>query len=221
MLRLQYNYSKKTRRNNVIFSTIPKRRQRTSRAKCPEAIKCVAFKVAGETNTDDLSPASDAFTRSDIPLHAQAMLKNRQAGSLEKIAELKKSGREVAYIGDVVGTGSSRKSAINSIQWHLGKDIAGVPNKRTGGIVIGSTIAPIFYNTAQDSGALPIVCDVSGLEMGDEFEIHTTKGELTKDGKVIVKFEFSPNTLLDEVRAGGRIPLIIGRGLCAKAREAS
>lgn len=190
------------------------------RAKLPEVIKCVAFKVAGETNTDDLSPASDAFTRSDIPLHAQAMLKNRQAGSLEKIAELKKSGREVAYIGDVVGTGSSRKSAINSIQWHLGKDIAGVPNKRTGGIVIGSTIAPIFYNTAQDSGALPIVCDVSRLEMGDEFEIHTTKGELTKDGKVIAKFEFSPNTLLDEVRAGGRIPLIIGRGLCAKAREA-
>lgn len=126
----------------------------------------------------------------------------------------------MAYIGDIVGTGSSRKSAINSIQWHLGKDIAGVPNKRTGGIVIGSTIAPIFYNTAQDSGALPIVCDVSGLEMGDEFEIHTTKSELTKDGKVIVKFEFSPNTLLDEVRAGGRIPLIIGRGLCAKAREA-
>lgn len=140
---------------------------------------------------------------------------------MEKIAELKKSGREVAYIGDVVGTGSSRKSAINSIQWHLGKDIAGVPNKRTGGIVIGSTIAPIFYNTAQDSGALPIVCDVSGLETGDEFEIHTAKGKLTKDGNVIAKFEFSPNTLLDEVRAGGRISLIIGRGLCTKAREAS
>lgn len=188
--------------------------------KLPEIIKCVVFKVAGETNTDDLSPASDAFTRSDIPLHAQAMLKNRQAGSLQKIQELKQSGREIAYVGDVVGTGSSRKSAINSIQWHLGKDIKGVPNKRTGGIVIGSTIAPIFYNTAQDSGALPIICDVSSLEMGDEFEIHSYEGKIVKEGKIIATFSLSPNTLLDEVRAGGRIPLIIGRGLCAKAREA-
>lgn len=187
--------------------------------KLPEIIKCVVFKVAGETNTDDLSPASDAFTRSDIPLHAQAMLKNRQAGALEKIQELKKSGREIVYVGDVVGTGSSRKSAINSIQWHLGKDIKGVPNKRTGGIVMGSTIAPIFYNTAQDSGALPIICDVSSLEMGDEFEIHTYEGKIVKDGKTIATFTLSPNTLLDEVRAGGRIPLIIGRGLCAKARQ--
>lgn len=187
--------------------------------KLPEIIKCVVFKVAGETNTDDLSPASDAFTRSDIPLHAQAMLKNRQAGALEKIQKLKKSGREIVYVGDVVGTGSSRKSAINSIQWHLGKDIKGVPNKRTGGIVMGSTIAPIFYNTAQDSGALPIICDVSSLEMGDEFEIHTYEGKIVKDGKTIATFTLSPNTLLDEVRAGGRIPLIIGRGLCAKARQ--
>lgn len=187
--------------------------------KLPEIIKCVVFKVAGETNTDDLSPASDAFTRSDIPLHAQAMLKNRQAGALEKIQELKKNGREIVYVGDVVGTGSSRKSAINSIQWHLGKDIKGVPNKRTGGIVMGSTIAPIFYNTAQDSGALPIICDVSSLEMGDEFEIHTYEGKIVKDGKTIATFTLSPNTLLDEVRAGGRIPLIIGRGLCAKARQ--
>ncbi len=186
----------------------------------PEIIECVAFKVVGETNTDDLSPAGDAFTRSDIPLHAQAMLKTRQPGSLEKIAQLKKTARQIAYVGDVVGTGSSRKSAINSIQWHLGADIKGVPNKRSGGIVLGSTIAPIFYNTAQDSGALPIVCDTSALEMGDEFEIHTRKGEITKAGKVVAKFEFAPNTLLDEVRAGGRIPLIIGRGLCAKAREA-
>lgn len=188
--------------------------------KLPDIIKCVAFKVSGETNTDDLSPASDAFTRSDIPLHAQAMLKNRQKGALQEIAKLKQSGREVAYVGDVVGTGSSRKSAINSIQWHLGKDIAGVPNKRTGGIVIANTIAPIFYNTAQDSGALPIVCDVSALETGDEFEIHTYEGKLIKAGREIAKFSLSPNTLLDEVRAGGRIPLIIGRGLCAKAREA-
>ncbi|TKX28634.1 bifunctional aconitate hydratase 2/2-methylisocitrate dehydratase [Campylobacter sp. MIT 12-5580] len=189
------------------------------REKLPELIKCIVFKVPGETNTDDLSPAGDAFTRSDIPLHALAMLKNRQPGSLEKIAELKKSGREVVYVGDVVGTGSSRKSAINSIQWHMGKDIKGVPNKRTGGIVMGSTIAPIFFNTAEDSGALPIVCDVSKLEMGDEFEIYPYKGELVKNGEVIAKFELSPNTIYDEVRAGGRIPLIIGRGLCAKARE--
>ncbi|VEJ03417.1 Aconitate hydratase 2 @ 2-methylisocitrate dehydratase [Campylobacter jejuni] len=187
--------------------------------KLPQVIKCIVFKVAGETNTDDLSPAGDAFTRSDIPLHANAMLKVRQAGSLEKIKELKKSGREVVYVGDVVGTGSSRKSAINSIQWHLGKEIEGVPNKHSGGIVMGSTIAPIFFNTAQDSGALPIICDVINLEMGDEFEIHPYEGKIIKNGSTIAEFTLSPNTLLDEVRAGGRIPLIIGRGLCAKARE--
>ncbi|HEC1580389.1 TPA: bifunctional aconitate hydratase 2/2-methylisocitrate dehydratase [Campylobacter upsaliensis] len=187
--------------------------------KLPEVIKCIVFKVAGETNTDDLSPAGDAFTRSDIPLHANAMLKVRQAGSLEKIKELKKSGREVVYVGDVVGTGSSRKSAINSIQWHLGKEIKGVPNKHSGGIILGSTIAPIFFNTAQDSGALPIVCDLSQLEMGDEFEIHTYEGKIIKNGTTISEFKLSPNTIIDEVRAGGRIPLIIGRGLCAKARE--
>ncbi|EOI6145311.1 bifunctional aconitate hydratase 2/2-methylisocitrate dehydratase [Campylobacter coli] len=187
--------------------------------KLPQVIQCVVFKVAGETNTDDLSPAGDAFTRSDIPLHANAMLKVRQVGSLEKIKELKKSGREVVYVGDVVGTGSSRKSAINSIQWHLGKEIDGVPNKHSGGIVMGSTIAPIFFNTAQDSGALPIICDVSNLEMGDEFEIHPYEGKIIKNGSVIAEFKLSPNTILDEVRAGGRIPLIIGRGLCTKARE--
>lgn len=187
--------------------------------KLPQVIQCVVFKVAGETNTDDLSPAGDAFTRSDIPLHANAMLKVRQVGSLEKIKELKKSGREVVYVGDVVGTGSSRKSAINSIQWHLGKEIDGVPNKHSGGIVMGSTIAPIFFNTAQDSGALPIICDVSNLEMGDEFEIHPYEGKIVKNGSVIAEFKLSPNTILDEVRVGGRIPLIIGRGLCAKARE--
>lgn len=187
--------------------------------KLPQVIQCIVFKVAGETNTDDLSPAGDAFTRSDIPLHANAMLKVRQTGSLEKIKELKKSAREVVYVGDVVGTGSSRKSAINSIQWHLGKEIEGVPNKHSGGIVMGSTIAPIFFNTAQDSGALPIICDVTNLEMGDEFEIHPYEGKIIKNGSTIAEFTLSPNTLLDEVRAGGRIPLIIGRGLCAKARE--
>ncbi|TKX32483.1 bifunctional aconitate hydratase 2/2-methylisocitrate dehydratase [Campylobacter aviculae] len=187
--------------------------------KLPEVIKCVVFKVSGETNTDDLSPASDAFTRSDIPLHAKAMLKVRQVGSLEKIKELKQTGLEVVYVGDVVGTGSSRKSAINSIQWHLGKEIDGVPNKHSGGIILGSTIAPIFFNTAQDSGALPIICDVSNLEMGDEFEIYPYEGKIVKNNSTIAEFKLTPNTILDEVRAGGRIPLIIGRGLCVKARE--
>ncbi|MDO5046809.1 bifunctional aconitate hydratase 2/2-methylisocitrate dehydratase [Campylobacter sp.] len=185
-----------------------------------ESIKAVVFKVPGETNTDDLSPASEAFTRSDIPFHANAMLIRRQSGSLEKIAGLKKSGREVVYVGDVVGTGSSRKSGINSIQWHLGREIDGVPNKKTGGIVIGTTIAPIFFNTAEDSGALPIIADVSSLETGDEIEIYPYKGEIVRSGKVISHFTLTPNTLLDEIRAGGRIPLIIGRGLCMKARAA-
>lgn len=190
------------------------------KASLPEKIECIVFKVSGETNTDDLSPAGDAFTRSDIPLHANAMLKTRQPGSLEKIKELKKSGREVVYVGDVVGTGSSRKSAINSIQWHLGKDIKGVPNKRSGGIIIGSTIAPIFFNTAEDSGALPIICDVSALEMGDEFEIYPYQGKIIKKGAVVAEFKLTPNTLFDEMRASGRINLIITRALCAKAREA-
>lgn len=191
-----------------------------SRESLPQKIEAVVFKVAGETNTDDLSPASEAFTRSDIPLHAQAMLVRRQPGSIENINELKKSGREVVYVGDVVGTGSSRKSGINSIQWHLGREIDGVPNKKTGGIVIGTTIAPIFFNTAEDSGALPIIADVSALETGDEIEIYPYKGEIVKGGKVAAKFSLSPSTLLDEIKAGGRIPLIIGRGLCAKARAA-
>ena len=190
-----------------------------NRQNLPECIKAIVFKVAGETNTDDLSPASEAFTRSDIPLHANAMLAKRQPKSLEQIKELKKSGREVVYVGDVVGTGSSRKSGINSIQWHLGREINGIPNKKTGGIIIGSIIAPIFFNTAEDSGALPIVADVSNLQMGDEIEIYPYRGEILKNGKAIANFELNPNTLLDEIRAGGRIPLIIARNLCMKARE--
>lgn len=189
-----------------------------SRPEIPEKIEAIVFKVASETNTDDLSPASEAFSRSDIPLHANAMLVKRQPGSLEKIAELKKSGLEVVYVGDVVGTGSSRKSGINSIQWHLGKDIDGIPNKRTGGVILGSIIAPIFFNTAEDSGALPIIVNVDGLEMGDKIEIYPYKGEIVKDGKVIKTFKLEPNTIKDEVKAGGRIPLIIARSLCAKAR---
>lgn len=189
-----------------------------SRADIPQKIEAIVFKVPGETNTDDLSPASEAFSRSDIPLHANAMLMKRQPGSLEKIAELKASGREVVYVGDVVGTGSSRKSGINSIQWHIGRDIPGIPNKKTGGVILGSIIAPIFFNTAEDSGALPIIVNVDGLETGDLIEIYPHKGEIVKDGAVVKTFNLEPNTLKDEVKAGGRIPLIIARSLCAKAR---
>ncbi|NLY03343.1 MAG: bifunctional aconitate hydratase 2/2-methylisocitrate dehydratase [Campylobacter sp.] len=191
----------------------------TTRPELPQKIEAIVFKVPGETNTDDLSPASEAFTRSDIPLHANAMLSRRQPGSIDKINELKKSGREIVYVGDVVGTGSSRKSGINSVQWHLGKDIEGVPNKRTSGIVIGSTIAPIFFTTAEDSGALPIIAEVNALEMGDKIDIYPYKGEIIKNGTIVAKFNLIPNTLFDEIRAGGRISLIIGRSLCAKARE--
>lgn len=189
-----------------------------SRSDIPEKIEAIVFKVPGETNTDDLSPASEAFSRSDIPLHANAMLMKRQPGSLEKIAELKQSGREVVYVGDVVGTGSSRKSGINSIQWHIGREIPGIPNKKTGGVILGSIIAPIFFNTAEDSGALPIIVNVDGLETGDKIEIYPYKGEIVKDGAVVKTFNLEPNTLKDEVKAGGRIPLIIARSLCAKAR---
>lgn len=189
-----------------------------SRPDIPEKIEAVVFKVPGETNTDDLSPAGDAFTRSDIPLHANAMLIKRQPGSIEKIAQLKKTGREVVYVGDVVGTGSSRKSATNSIQWHIGRDIPGIPNKKTGGVILGSIIAPIFFNTNEDSGALPILVNVDGLEMGDEITIYPLKGEIHKNGSCIKTFELTPNTLKDEIKAGGRIPLIIARSLCNKAR---
>ncbi|MBQ7271029.1 MAG: bifunctional aconitate hydratase 2/2-methylisocitrate dehydratase [Campylobacter sp.] len=189
-----------------------------NRAKIPELIKGIVFKVPGETNTDDLSPASEAFSRSDIPLHANAMLVKRQPGSLETIAKLKKSGRQVVYVGDVVGTGSSRKSGVNSVQWHIGEDIKGVPNKKTGGVIIGSTIAPIFFNTAEDSGALPIVANVDKLETGDEIEIYPLQGRILKNGECVSEFKLLPNTIEDEIRAGGRIPLIIARGLCAKAR---
>ena len=188
-----------------------------------ECIKAVVFKVPGETNTDDLSPASEAYTRSDIPLHAKAMLVKKMPEGLEILKELKSRGKSVAYVGDVVGTGSSRKSGINSIQWHLGDEIEGVPNKKTGGIVIGTTIAPIFFNTAEDSGALPIVANVNELEMGDEIEIYPFKGEIYKlagNEKLVANFKLSPNTLSDEIRAGGRIPLMIGRQVTKKAREA-
>ncbi|MDR0408643.1 MAG: bifunctional aconitate hydratase 2/2-methylisocitrate dehydratase [Campylobacteraceae bacterium] len=184
----------------------------------PEKIVVAVLKVNGETNTDDLSPASEAFTRSDIPLHANAMLSAKMPEAQKIIKDLQAKGHEVAYVGDVVGTGSSRKSGINSIQWHIGRDIPFIPNKKTGGIILGSTIAPIFFNTAEDSGAFPVEVNVNGLENGDIIEIFPYEGEILKDCKTFATFRAEPNTIFDEVRAGGRIPLIIGRSLTKKAR---
>ena len=193
----------------------------TERPALPESITLTVFKVEGETNTDDLSPAGDAWSRPDIPLHALAMLVKRVERPLEQVAELKKSGFPVAYVGDVVGTGSSRKSATNSVLWHLGNDIPHIPNKRDGGFVLGGKIAPIFFNTMEDAGALPIECDVSGMNTGDIITIHPYDGKITDQaGKLLTEFELATQVLLDEVQAGGRIPLIIGRGLTERAREA-
>ena len=190
----------------------------TSKPALTEEITLTVYKVPGETNTDDLSPASEAFTRSDIPLHANSMLQSRMDNALATIKTLKEKGHPLAYVGDVVGTGSSRKSGVNSVQWHMGDDIAGVPNKRTGGVVIGSIIAPIFFATCEDSGALPLEMDVTQMETGDVITIYPFKGEAHKNGACVATFTLNPNTIVDEVRAGGRIPLIIGRGLTAKAR---
>ena len=190
----------------------------TSKPELAEKITVTVFKVEGETNTDDLSPASEAFTRSDIPLHANSMLTAKMEDPAGTIKKLKELGNPVAYVGDVVGTGSSRKSGINSVQWHMGEDIPGVPNKRTGGVVLGGIIAPIFFATAEDSGALPLELDVSNMNTGDVIDIYPYKGEAHKEGAVIATFNLRPNTITDEVRAGGRIPLIIGRGLTSKAR---
>ncbi|MBE0404775.1 Aconitate hydratase 2 @ 2-methylisocitrate dehydratase [Halomonas citrativorans] len=196
-----------------------------------EKITLTVFKVPGETNTDDLSPAPDAWSRPDIPLHANAMLKNERdgivpevpgsMGPLKQIEEVKSKGFPVAYVGDVVGTGSSRKSATNSVLWFFGDDIPYVPNKRAGGFCFGSKIAPIFFNTMEDSGALPIELDVSKLEMGDVIDVYPYEGKVCKHGtdEVLTTFALKTQLILDEVRAGGRIPLIIGRGLTGKARE--
>ena len=192
----------------------------TSKPALAEEITVTVYKVPGETNTDDLSPASEAFTRSDIPLHANSMLTAKMENPMETIAKLKEAGHPVAYVGDVVGTGSSRKSGVNSVQWHMGEDIPGVPNKRTGGVVLGSIIAPIFFATCEDSGALPLELDVTNMETGDVVTIYPYKGEAHKNGACIATFKLNPNTITDEVRAGGRIPLIIGRGLTTKARTA-
>jgi aconitate hydratase 2/2-methylisocitrate dehydratase len=193
----------------------------TSKPKVPEAITITVFKVPGETNTDDLSPAGDAWSRPDIPLHARAMLKARMDDPLGKVLELKEQGHPVAYVGDVVGTGSSRKSATNSVLWLMGDDIPFVPNKRQGGVVLGGKIAPIFFNTVEDSGALPIECDVDRLEMGDVVTVHPYAGKITNAaGETLSTFALKTQVLLDEVQAGGRIPLIIGRTLTGRAREA-
>lgn len=201
-----------------------------SRPEVAEKITVTVFKVTGETNTDDLSPAPDAWSRPDIPLHYLAMLKNARPGitpeedgkrgPMQFIEDLKKKGNLVAYVGDVVGTGSSRKSATNSVVWATGQDIPFVPNKRFGGVTLGGKIAPIFFNTQEDSGSLPIEVDVSKLDMGDVIDVYPYAGKIEKNGAVVAEFKLKSDVILDEVRAGGRINLIIGRGLTSKAREA-
>ncbi|PZU54725.1 MAG: bifunctional aconitate hydratase 2/2-methylisocitrate dehydratase [Thauera sp.] len=203
----------------------------TSRPEVPKSITVTVFKVPGETNTDDLSPAPDATTRPDIPMHYLAMLKNTRPdaafkpekdgvrGPIQFIEDLKKKGHLVAYVGDVVGTGSSRKSATNSVIWATGQDIPFVPNKRFGGVTLGGKIAPIFFNTQEDSGSLPIEVDVSKLEMGDVIDVLPYDGKIVKNGETVAEFKLKSEVLLDEVRAGGRINLIIGRSLTAKARD--
>ncbi|MDP1610020.1 MAG: bifunctional aconitate hydratase 2/2-methylisocitrate dehydratase [Sulfuritalea sp.] len=202
----------------------------TSRPEVPQSLTVTVFKVGGETNTDDLSPATDAWSRPDIPLHALGMLKNARAGiepdapgklgPVKLLQSLRAKGHLVAYVGDVVGTGSSRKSATNSVLWYTGEDIPFVPNKRFGGVCLGGKIAPIFYNTMEDAGALPIELDVSQMEMGDVIELRPQEGKALKNGKVIAEFKIKSDVIFDEVRAGGRIPLIVGRDLTAKARQA-
>ncbi|WNH50318.1 bifunctional aconitate hydratase 2/2-methylisocitrate dehydratase [Stenotrophomonas aracearum] len=204
----------------------------TSKPEVAASMTVTVFKVPGETNTDDLSPAPDATTRPDIPMHALAMLKNKRddaaftpeedgkRGPIQQILSLKDKGHLVAYVGDVVGTGSSRKSATNSVLWWTGDDIPYIPNKRAGGVCLGGKIAPIFYNTMEDAGALPIELDVTKMEHGDVVELRPYEGKALKNGEVIAEFEVKSEVLFDEVRAGGRIPLIVGRGLTGKAREA-
>ncbi len=192
----------------------------TNKPVLAKEIKLIVFKVDGETNTDDLSPAQDAWSRPDIPLHAKAMLINKMPEGLKLIDTLKAKGLPLAYVGDVVGTGSSRKSAINSLQWFMGDDIPNIPNKRTGGVILGGKIAPIFFNTAEDSGALPIQCEVSKMQTGDVITLFPFEGKVVNAaGETITTFDLAPLTMPDEVRAGGRIPLIIGRGLTTKARN--
>ncbi|MBR0572690.1 bifunctional aconitate hydratase 2/2-methylisocitrate dehydratase [Pasteurella atlantica] len=229
-----HDVSERTKKGNTfaqqILESWAKAEWFLSRPKLAEKITVTVFKVTGETNTDDLSPAQDAWSRPDIPLHAKAMLKNSrdgitadkegEIGPLTLIEELKQKGFPLTYVGDVVGTGSSRKSATNSVLWHMGEDIPYIPNKRAGGVVLGGKIAPIFFNTLEDAGALPIEVDVSKLAMGDVIDIYPYEGKICKHNsdEVLAEFTLKTQILLDEVRAGGRIPLIIGRGLTHKAR---
>ncbi|MFM8353301.1 MAG: aconitate hydratase B, partial [Gammaproteobacteria bacterium] len=203
----------------------------TGGKRVPESMRMVVFKVTGETNTDDLSPAPDAWSRPDIPLHALAMYKMARdgltpdnpgsVGPIAQLEALKARGLPLVFVGDVVGTGSSRKSATNSVLWFIGDDIPGVPNKRTGGVCIGSKVAPIFFNTMEDAGALVFEAPVDRLQMGDEIEIRPYDGKiLSASGEVLSEFTFKSDVILDEVQAGGRINMIIGRGLTDKAREA-
>ena len=203
-----------------------------SRPKPAEKLTVTVFKVTGETNTDDLSPAQDAWSRPDIPLHALAMLKNERdgivpdeagvIGPIKQLEALKAKGFPLAYVGDVVGTGSSRKSATNSVLWFMGEDIPYIPNKRAGGVVLGGKIAPIFFNTMEDAGSLPIEVNVDNLHMGDVIDIYPYAGKICRHSsdEVLAEFKLKTDVLLDEVRAGGRIPLIVGRGLTHKARVA-
>jgi aconitate hydratase 2/2-methylisocitrate dehydratase len=191
-----------------------------SRPELPEKLTMTVYKVEGETNTDDLSPAKHAWSRPDIPLHALSMGETRFPGGKEAIWDFRAAGKKVVFVGDVVGTGSSRKSATNSLLWHIGEDIPCVPNKRRGGVVLGGLIAPIFFNTVEDSGGLPILCDVSRMKTGDVIEIHTGSGKICRqNGEEVAEFQLKPETIGDEYRAGGRLFLIIGRSLTAKVRE--
>jgi aconitate hydratase 2/2-methylisocitrate dehydratase len=194
----------------------------TGRPAPPDELEATVFRVPGETTTDDLSPAPDAWSRPDIPLHAQSMLKGPRPGrpdALARIAELQRAGLPLAFVGDVVGTGSSRKSATNSLLWHIGRDLPQLPNKRGGGLVLAGRIAPIFFDTLRDAGCLPIECDVSGLRDGERITLHLREGRIAgARGETRTTFELRPPTLLDELRAGGRIPLIVGRALTARAR---
>ena len=196
----------------------------TNQTKVPDVITTTVFKVPGESNTDDISPAPDAWSRPDIPLHAMAMYKMPRDGvtnAVEQVEELKFKGHPVTLVGDVLGTGSSRKSATNSVLWHMGNDIPHIPNKRVGGIVLGSSIAPIFLNTMEDAGGFPIECNVDSMQTGDVIDIYPYEGKVTKHGsdEIIAEFELKTDMLLDEVQAGGRINMIIGRGLTDRARE--
>ena len=192
----------------------------TTKSKTPKKIKMIVFRAEGEINTDDLSPAQEAWSRPDIPLHAKSMLLNKTPDIFEQIKKLKGKNLPIVFVGDIVGTGSSRKSAINSLQWHFGNSIPNIPNKNTGGVILGGKIAPIFFNTAEDSGAIPIECEVSNFKTGDIIEIDFSNGKIF-DGSnnVLSSFNIRPKTLLDEVRAGGRVSLIIGKGLTEKSRN--